>query len=49
MKKIFLPLICACAFLSCTDTEDFSSSDIASSKIEFSDEESTYKKCLREE
>lgn len=39
MKKIFLPLICACAFLSCTDTEDFSSSDIASSKIEFSDEE----------
>lgn len=38
-KKIFLPLICACAFLSCTDTEDFSSSDIASSKIEFSDEE----------
>ena len=32
-------MICACAFLSCTDTEDFSSSDIASSKIEFSDEE----------
>ena len=39
MKKIFLPLICACAFLSCTDTEDISSSDVASSKIEFSDEE----------